>query len=159
MSATTVLLVSTDPSLVESVTGLVRAITDLRLQVLAQVEEACAHLQRDGAALVVAHLPPGDADRVTPLVRAAMARHRPVPVLVVGDGHPQDNPRVRALRVRLYAISLAAGLVGRILEGARVDLLSPELERFAWQLDAIASRLQDVFERLTVGVDPQGERP
>jgi hypothetical protein len=37
-----------------------------------------------------------------------------------------------------------------------VDFRAPELERFAMQLDAIAGRLQEVCERLSVGVDPQG---
>jgi DNA-binding NtrC family response regulator len=82
-----VCLISTDPSLVEDVTGVVRSVGDLRLQVLAHLEEACAQLERGGAALVLAHLPPGDADWVTPLIRSAVASHRPVPVLVVSDGH------------------------------------------------------------------------
>jgi hypothetical protein len=63
---------------------------------------------------------------------------------------------VRALRAKFYAIAAAAGLAGRVLEGARVDFLPPELERFAHQLDAIAGRLEEVCERLSVGVDPQG---
>jgi DNA-binding NtrC family response regulator len=88
MSASTTLLVSTDPSLVESVSGVVRSIADLRLRVLSEVEEACSVLQRDGAALVLVHLPPSDpVDRVTPLLQAARASKRPVPVLALGDRH------------------------------------------------------------------------
>jgi hypothetical protein len=81
-------------------------------------------------------------------------RRKPTPA-----DHLRDDPRLRAVRVRLHAIAGAAGLAGRALEGGRVDFLPPELDRFAMQLDAVAARLVDVCERLSVGVDPQGARP
>jgi hypothetical protein len=52
------------------------------------------------------------------------------------------------------AASTAETAAGALGAGA-VDWLPPELERFAVQLDAIAGRLEDVCERLSVGVDPQ----
>jgi hypothetical protein len=55
---------------------------------------------------------------------------------------------------RLHQIAATASLAARALDGATVDWLPPELERFAVQLDAIAGRLEDVCERLSVGVDP-----
>jgi len=86
MSASTTLLVSPDPSLVESVSGVIRSIADLRLLVLAEAEEACSLLERDGAALVLVHLPQSDpVDRVTRLLQVATASKRPVPVVIIGD--------------------------------------------------------------------------
>jgi hypothetical protein len=59
------------------------------------------------------------------------------------------------VRTRLQEISATASLAARALDGAAVDWLPPELDRFAMQLEAVAARLVDVCERLSVGVDPQ----
>jgi hypothetical protein len=56
---------------------------------------------------------------------------------------------------RLHHIAATASLAARALDGASVDWLPPELERFAMQLEGVAARLVDVRERLSVGVDPQ----
>src|SRR3954470_14299118 len=88
MSASTTLLISTDPPLIESVRGVVRSVGDLGLRVQAEVEEACAQLERGGAALVLVHLPRGeDAGRATRLLQSATAGKGPVPVLVLSDRH------------------------------------------------------------------------
>jgi hypothetical protein len=59
------------------------------------------------------------------------------------------------VRMRLQQISDTAGLAAEALGAGAVDWMPAELERFAWQLDAIAGRLEDVCERLAVGLDPQ----
>jgi hypothetical protein len=61
-----------------------------------------------------------------------------------------------AVLSRLHQIASTASLAARALDGATVDWLPPELDRFAWQLGRLAGRLEDVCERLSVGVDPQG---
>jgi hypothetical protein len=60
-----------------------------------------------------------------------------------------------AVRHRLQEISATAALAAEAIGGAVLDFLPAELERFARQLDAVAGRLEDVCERLAVGVDPQ----
>jgi hypothetical protein len=60
-----------------------------------------------------------------------------------------------AVLSRLHQIAATASLVARALNGAAVDWMPPELDRFAMQLDVVAARLVDVCERLSVGMDPQ----
>ena len=43
--------------------------------------------------------------------------------------------------------------------GAALDYLSPELDRFALQLERVGARLADIVDRLAVGVDPQRACP
>jgi hypothetical protein len=64
-----------------------------------------------------------------------------------------------AVRTRLQQVSATAALAAEVLGGATLDFLPPELERFVMQLDAVAGRLEDICERLAVGVDPQGVKP
>jgi hypothetical protein len=65
------------------------------------------------------------------------------------------NPR-DAVRHRLLAMADCAQTAAEALGGAALDFHPSELERFVRQLDAVAGRLEDVCERLAVGVDPQG---
>jgi hypothetical protein len=44
-----------------------------------------------------------------------------------------------AVRVKLQEISATASLAARAIDGATVDFLPSELERFALQLDAVAA--------------------
>jgi DNA-binding NtrC family response regulator len=100
MSASTVLLISTDPSLVESVTGVVRAIGDLRLRVhvLPGAPEAGAYLDRHEPCLVLFHLAEGrDAAQVSDLLRAIAAAGKSLATLVVSDSH-QPAEAVALLR-------------------------------------------------------------
>jgi hypothetical protein len=61
------------------------------------------------------------------------------------------------VRNRLQEISATATLAAETLGAGAVDWMPAELDRFAWQLARLATRLGDVCERLAVGVDPQGE--
>jgi hypothetical protein len=59
------------------------------------------------------------------------------------------------VRMRLQQISATAGLAAEALDGGSVDLMPPELERFAHQLERVLARLEDITDRLAVGLDPQ----
>jgi two-component system response regulator HydG len=86
MPVSTVLLISPDASLIDSVAGIIPAISDLRLEVLADVAAATKRLDEGAAAVVLAHLPgDDDSEGVRRLLQAATARALPVPVVVVAD--------------------------------------------------------------------------
>src|SRR3954469_9402812 len=82
----TVLLVSSDDSLIESVGSVVRAIEPLRLVTLPAADEAAGRAGRGDLSLVVVHLAEGgrvaDVDR---LVRAIASAQPPVASVVVCD--------------------------------------------------------------------------
>jgi hypothetical protein len=65
-------------------------------------------------------------------------------------------PALDAVRTRLQAIASTAETAAGALGAGAVDWLPPELERFALQLERVGARLEEVCERLSVGVDPQG---
>jgi DNA-binding NtrC family response regulator len=88
MTAPSLLLISTDLSLRQTVRGIVESTADLRLEVLAKVEEAFPRLKQGEATLVVIHLPEdGDLSRVCDLLRTATAAKVPAATLVVSDRH------------------------------------------------------------------------
>jgi hypothetical protein len=60
------------------------------------------------------------------------------------------------IRQRLHTIAAVAQTAAEALDGAAVDFLSPELDRFARQIESVETRLEDITDRLSAGVDPQG---
>jgi hypothetical protein len=66
---------------------------------------------------------------------------------------------LNAIRDHLLFIAAVAQTAAEALDGAALDFPPPELERFSQQLGAVEERLEDVIDRLAVGVDLQAARP
>ncbi len=92
VDATTLLLSSTDASLIEAVGGVVRSIGKLQLRVLAGIEEVVAALPQEAAALVLVHVAAGkgigDAAALLSVVTAAKL---PIATLVLSDHHQAED--------------------------------------------------------------------
>ena len=88
MFAPTVLLTSSDRSLMGSIGDLVGSIDSLRLEVVPTVDLACDRVGREDVSLVVAHL---DEDRgvaeATRLLQAIALARPAIAVVVVADGY------------------------------------------------------------------------
>src|SRR5947209_7599673 len=78
MPTATVLLVSRDHRLIETVKDVAGSLGDLRLEVLPDVDTACTRLEQGGAALVLVHVPEGgDLSAVTGLLERITALESP----------------------------------------------------------------------------------
>jgi two-component system, NtrC family, response regulator HydG len=123
MATSRVLLVSSDPSLVTMVQGVVDSIRNLRLNVCDRLGDA-AGLRQEGVVVVVVHLPgDGDADPVGRLLRAVAASGKPLATLVISDTHRAD-----------HALAL-------LRQGAADYLSRPlDLNRLAYLLDVLTVR-------------------
>ncbi len=86
MSESTALLISADPSLIESVRGVVGSIGNLRLTVWPRLEEVLSNPSQIQAALILVHLArASEVESVTRLLRTLTSEQRPVPTLVLSD--------------------------------------------------------------------------
>jgi two-component system response regulator HydG len=118
----TVLLVSSDPSLVRKIQEIVDSIRDLHVSALDHLDDAL--VLRGGVTAVVVHLS-GDEDAgpVSCLLRAIAASQRPLPVLIVSDKHRPSQ-----------ALDL-------LRQGAADYLSRPlDLHRLAYLLDVLTVR-------------------
>jgi DNA-binding NtrC family response regulator len=124
VSTSTVLLITSDVALAETVRKLVEAIPNLRLEHTTTYEEACRHVHRHGAALILAHLGQGgQAAQVSGVLQAVAAASRPMATVVLSD---QSQPE-RALA---------------LLRQGVVDCLDRplDLHRLSYLLDALTLR-------------------
>ncbi|HEV3167193.1 MAG TPA: sigma-54 dependent transcriptional regulator [Isosphaeraceae bacterium] len=92
MLDSTVALISEDAALIETMRGVVGSIGNLRLEILAQIEEACSQLEGSGHALVIAHLTQSvDSSGVTHLLRSISSTGRPIPLLILSDQYHAEQ--------------------------------------------------------------------
>src|SRR5437879_3128955 len=92
MCNATMMLVSTDPSLIEAVLGVLPSISNLQPVIVAGIDEARARLERDNPCVVLVHQPQGQGvDAITRWLREVGARKRTVPTLVVSDQYQADQ--------------------------------------------------------------------
>jgi DNA-binding NtrC family response regulator len=92
MSGPTLLLVSTDTSMIEAVHGAIEPVRNLVLEVIPGVDEACDGVTRDDVVLVLVHQDcEGDAAEVTRLLRAIAEAKRPLPTLVLSNQHRAEQ--------------------------------------------------------------------
>ena len=88
MSQVSVLLLSSDPSLIESCRGVVASIADLRLVVQAHGDGVVSYLRREEIALVLIHVAgEHDARETGRLLQAIALMQQPVAVVVLGERH------------------------------------------------------------------------
>src|SRR5262249_25433234 len=88
MNDATALLISRDPSLVEACQGGVRSIANLRLEMIASIQDAETALQREEVALLVVHLvQENETGEVSSLLRRLASLKRPVATLVILERH------------------------------------------------------------------------
>jgi DNA-binding NtrC family response regulator len=117
MLESTMLVVSDDPSFVESVDDLVRSIGDLKVVALPAVEAAYSYGSWDHVALVLIHLRRRDpSTEAARLLRMIAAARRPVATLVVGE-KLDDHQASTLLRLG------AADYLSRPLDVARLSYL------------------------------------
>src|SRR5262249_54130805 len=92
MSDPAVLLITADPSLVEMVQGVISSVSNLRLQTVEGVRDACPRLRQPDVALVLPHLSreSGPAEVGALLGRVASLR-QPVATVVTSDPPQSDN--------------------------------------------------------------------
>ncbi len=86
------LVISDDPSLIDSVDGVIRSIEGLRLVSLPEIEPAHSYGSWDRVALVLIHLTRSSSDtEVVRLLRTISGARRPVATLVVADDLDADQ--------------------------------------------------------------------
>src|SRR5262245_45153674 len=86
------LLISADPTLVAGVAEVLKSVADLGLHVVPGTAAALPRLRRDGAALLLVHLPEGtDAAWVTPLLRQVVVSGTATPVVVICDTYRAEQ--------------------------------------------------------------------
>jgi DNA-binding NtrC family response regulator len=124
MSQVSVLLLSSDPSLIESCQGVVASLADLRLVVQSQGEGVTSYLQREPIALVLIHVTEEhDAREAGRLLHAIRLMQQPVAVVVLGERH---DP---------------AQVLNLLREGAADFLSRPlDLSRLAYLTDTLTVR-------------------
>jgi len=93
MDGPTLLLVSTDTSMIEAVHGAIESVGNLVLEVIPGFDEACDGATRDNnVVLVLVHQAcEGDVAAFTRLLRAIAEAKRPVPMLVLSDRHRAEQ--------------------------------------------------------------------
>jgi DNA-binding NtrC family response regulator len=92
MPRSVVVLITSDPPLIEAVRGVIDPIGNLQLTAVATVDEACSLLPQSEVALMVAHLARGtDAPWVGLLIKTVAATQRPLATLVVSDLHQPEQ--------------------------------------------------------------------
>jgi DNA-binding NtrC family response regulator len=131
MTRSTVLLLSTDASLVKTCQGLLKDFSDLDLSVLPRPEDAFPEVDRGGVALLLAHLARReDREPIARLLRRTAQASKPTATLVIGDegltGHALALLRLGA-----------ADYLGRPLDLGRLGFLVDTLtvrDRFARQV-------------------------
>jgi two-component system, NtrC family, response regulator HydG len=90
--ATTMMLISGDPTLVESCQGLVDSFPALRLHVMSQAQEAEGNLARDEIKLILVHLVQERETRdVVRLLHCLATLKRSVPLLVLSEQYDADQ--------------------------------------------------------------------
>jgi DNA-binding NtrC family response regulator len=88
----TVLLVSADSPLIETMRGVIGSIGNLDLRVLRGVDEARSEMARHDAALVMVHQEcVGDVDEVIRLLRVIAEAKRSLPLLAISDRYRADQ--------------------------------------------------------------------
>jgi two-component system response regulator HydG len=88
MSQVSLLLLSSDPSLIESCQGVIASIADLRLVVQPPGEEVDSYLERAEIALVLIHVTgERDAKQAGRVLRAIALMQQPIAVVVLGERH------------------------------------------------------------------------
>src|SRR6516164_2933548 len=87
-----VLLVSDDPSLMESCLGIIGSVAGLRPVVQSQTEGVESYLERDDVALLLVHLvKKRDAGEVSRLLQAIALLQRPVATVVLAEEHDPEQ--------------------------------------------------------------------
>jgi DNA-binding NtrC family response regulator len=147
----TVLLVSSDASLIDAVGGLVSSVESLRLEVVANVTQACDMAGRADVLMVIAHLDEvGSAADVTRLLQTvAIANPRAVTMVVSDEYHASQALAMLKLGAADY---LARPLdLGRL--GYLVDVLTLRARRIAMAdgAEPAASRPTGAVELLEDG--------
>jgi len=98
VTASTVLLITSDSALAQTVCKLVEAIPNLCLTHTTTYEEGCRHVHRHGTALVLAHLGQGArASQVSGVLQTVAASSRPTATVVLSD-QPQAEQTLALLR-------------------------------------------------------------
>jgi len=138
VSATTVLLVSCDGSLVKTMGEVVASVNDCRLENIRRVKDALEHLPRGEVDLVLFHLvDAGEARAATRLLHAAAKRRSPVPLVVVSE---IDDPDLVLKMLQRGAVSC----VCRPLD----------LSRLAFLVDVLTVRAREEQVRTAEAQDP-----
>jgi two-component system response regulator HydG len=92
MSPSTTLLISKDPSLIEPVNDIVRSVPNLRLQAVADIDQAYGFLQSDHLALLLVHLDrTSDSAAPAALLRMLRTFKRPIAMVVLSDDYPAEK--------------------------------------------------------------------
>jgi two-component system, NtrC family, response regulator HydG len=92
LSGTTVLLISSDPSLIQAVRGVIRSVAGLRLETAASLPSACSLLERRDVVLLLPHLlAENDTGEIKHLLRALVSARSPVATLVVSDHYQAEQ--------------------------------------------------------------------
>jgi DNA-binding NtrC family response regulator len=163
----TVMLMSSDPNLIETIKGIIGSIGHLRLSVVPKVDAACAELDGGEVALIVNHLDDAtETAGVTQMLRKIASIRRPIPVLLLGEqydakqvltwlrlgavdylSHPWDMVRlaylVDALTVRARYVGMASPVFpAKPVSPAVMETLG-EQEPFLFWPDADMGRLMD----------------
>jgi two-component system response regulator HydG len=88
----TALLISSDPSLIERIGGVVRSVAGLRLETAASMAAASSLVKRQDIVLLLPHLvTESDAGEVTRLLQAVAAARSPVATLVISDRYQAEQ--------------------------------------------------------------------
>src|SRR5947209_18735311 len=96
MPESTVLLITTDPTVIEEVQAVQASIHHLHLEVYADVETARGRLERDPVTAVLVHLTPSTDDaEVTRLLGMTQATPRRIGTIVLAD--PYQDRQARTL--------------------------------------------------------------
>jgi DNA-binding NtrC family response regulator len=134
MIRSTVLLISTDGSLVKSCKGSVRQFSYLDLSVFPRPEDAYAPVEAGGVTLLLAHLAqPADREPIARLLRRTAQAKKPVATLVIGDEDLADQG-LALLRLG------AADYLSRPLDLSRLGFLVDSLtvrDRFVSQAASV----------------------
>src|SRR5262249_8543511 len=116
--------ITADPSLVETVQGVITSVSNLRLQTVEAVRDACPGLGQPDVALVLPHLTrEGEPAEVAVLLERVASLRQPVAAVVLSD-HSQPEKAAALLR-----------------QGAADYLKRPlDRDRLAWLIDKLTVR-------------------
>jgi DNA-binding NtrC family response regulator len=139
------LLISDDPTLIESVTEVVAPLPNLALHVVPRPIDAFAPLRRGGIALLLVHLPSSaDAGLVGPLLHHLATSGHSTPTVVIADTYRTED-------VLTLLRQGAADCLGRPLDLHRLSYLTDTLTLRARYLDRSPAPVVDEFDAEELG--------